>query len=462
MPLALLAGAITLPSGWKATPDGAALYVNGAIAATSAFVVDWTENTQAIQWGALGWASGDGATGFQLPFDGVISDKRIFDQELDAEAIDELFDDGGPVYEALGDMVFDGSNGSVVELPHEAAYETDAGTIAFTFAADDLSGRQGLFSKDAAGFAGGGNHTAIWLEGDALRVRLQGADDQVVLEVPGIEAGTDYDIGLTFGPDGAALYVNGAVAATTDFVMDWTENGQAIQWGALGWASGDGATGFQFPLQGVISDKRIFDQELDALAIEALFDDSLPSPVFTQPGVETYDGSTASIDEYAPNPDLQLAEGTIAFAFEADDTVGVQGLVSRDAAGFAGGGDHILIWLQNDVLNFRFQDGNASEILSVGGISADSVYEVAATFGPNGVSAWLDGALVGQSTTVVPDLSESEQYLQAGGLGWASAAGQAGALLPLDGAIADLEIYDEVLEAADIALLAFSSSFDVG
>ncbi|MDF0599064.1 Ig-like domain-containing protein, partial [Psychromarinibacter halotolerans] len=78
-----------------------------------------------------------------------------------------------PIYEAFGDTPFDGSGNSVIELPHEGKYETQAGTIAFTFQPDDTNGAQGLFAKDASGYAGGGNHFAMYLEGSTLVVRLQ-------------------------------------------------------------------------------------------------------------------------------------------------------------------------------------------------------------------------------------------------------------------------------------------------
>ncbi|MCW5698867.1 MAG: hypothetical protein KIT00_03385, partial [Rhodospirillales bacterium] len=66
---------------------------------------------------------------------------------------------------------FDGSN-DVVLVPHDDAFLLDEGAVHLWFNADDLSGRQGLFSKDASGFGAGG-HLSVYLQGDDLVVRLQ-------------------------------------------------------------------------------------------------------------------------------------------------------------------------------------------------------------------------------------------------------------------------------------------------
>ncbi|MDF0599083.1 Ig-like domain-containing protein, partial [Psychromarinibacter halotolerans] len=59
-------------------------------------VMDWTQNVEYMQWGGRGWASQSGAPGFDAPFDGTISDRRIFDTELTDDQIASLFADGPP------------------------------------------------------------------------------------------------------------------------------------------------------------------------------------------------------------------------------------------------------------------------------------------------------------------------------------------------------------------------------
>ncbi|MEO0720498.1 MAG: cadherin-like domain-containing protein, partial [Pseudomonadota bacterium] len=55
--------------------------------------MDWTQNVEAIQWGALGWGSASGAFGYKNRdnFTGTISDKRVFDTALSAPQVAEIF-----------------------------------------------------------------------------------------------------------------------------------------------------------------------------------------------------------------------------------------------------------------------------------------------------------------------------------------------------------------------------------
>ena len=86
-----------------------------------------------------------------------------------------------------------------------ATSEIAEGTIAFTFTADDITGRDALFSKDASGYRTGGHLTAfVEADGD-LYVRFQDTDRQVQLVARDlIDEGETYSFAFTFG-DGAAL-----------------------------------------------------------------------------------------------------------------------------------------------------------------------------------------------------------------------------------------------------------------
>ncbi|MFC3144280.1 cadherin-like domain-containing protein, partial [Psychromarinibacter halotolerans] len=88
--------------------------------------------------------------------------------------------------------------------------------------------------------------------------------------VPGISAGQEYEIAITFGPGGASVWVDGALMGTTPLAMDWTQNVEVIQWGGRGWASASGQAGFDAPFEGVISDRQIYDAELSPEEIATL------------------------------------------------------------------------------------------------------------------------------------------------------------------------------------------------
>ncbi|WP_425053528.1 cadherin-like domain-containing protein [Psychromarinibacter sp. S121] len=174
------------------------------------------------------------------------------------------------VYSAPGVAEFNGAASGVQELGHTAAYEISEGTIAFSFIADDTNGAQGLFTKDASGYAGGGNHFALYLEGNTLRARFQDGATEVFIDYPGIVAGEEYEIAVTFGAGGSALWVDGVMVGSSPLVMDWTQNVEVIQWGGRGWGSASGQTGFDAPFEGVIADRQIYDAALSSTDIATL------------------------------------------------------------------------------------------------------------------------------------------------------------------------------------------------
>ena len=83
--------------------------------------------------------------------------------------------------------------------------ELAAGTIELTFVADDVWGRNTLFSKDATGQEVGGHLTAFVQDG-RVKVRLQSANGEVWLKTQQgtIQEGQEYHFALTFG-DGIPL-----------------------------------------------------------------------------------------------------------------------------------------------------------------------------------------------------------------------------------------------------------------
>ena len=77
-------------------------------------------------------------------------------------------------------MSFDGHN-DFVEIPHNDNLLLDAGSVQLWFNADDVSSRQGLFSKDSTNFDDGG-HLTIWVDDGKVVVRLQSDDESYYIE----------------------------------------------------------------------------------------------------------------------------------------------------------------------------------------------------------------------------------------------------------------------------------------
>ena len=216
-----------------------------------------------------------------------------------------------PIYDAPGDMVFDGTKNSILELPHASNLQVPSGTVALGFTAVDLKGGQGLFSKDAKGFVGGGNHLSLYLQGSTLIARFQngeGGGNSISIKFPGILAGIKYDIAASFGPNGSKLYVDGVEVGSNPLVMNWSTNVEYFQWGGLGQGSDSGAAGATNPLEGTISNKQIYGVALSSTQIADLHHDggTVPNqdPVITSAAsANVAENSSFAIDVEASDGD---------------------------------------------------------------------------------------------------------------------------------------------------------------
>ena len=179
-----------------------------------------------------------------------------------------------------------------------------------------------------------------------------------------------------------------------------------------------------------------------------------PTPVLDLSGEHEFGGGNGDVINLQHDASLELSEATIAFSFSADSVVGRLGLLAKDAAGFTGGGNHLAIYIENGVLVARFQDGLIESTITHGVLNPGEEYEVAATFGPNGVELFVDGVSVGADTGLNMSWVSNQEYLQIGGLGWGSQTGQGDFADPFSGDISNVQIYDRVLDGSQIEELA--------
>jgi hypothetical protein len=181
---------------------------------------------------------------------------------------------------------------------------------------------------------------------------------------------------------------------------------------------------------------------------------ALPSlaEVFGIEGAMEFDGSRGSVQEFAPEEALRLAEAEIAFTFNADTVSGRQGLVSRDAYGTDVNDGHFTSYINNGTLFVRFQEGREAQTFQVSGIQQDTDYDVTARFGGGEVALELNGQLIGAAEFDF-DWLDNGEYLQAGANGWASQSGAAGFRDAFDGTISDLTITDTSAALSDTFLL---------
>jgi Ca2+-binding RTX toxin-like protein len=150
------------------------------------------------------------------------------------------------------------------------------GTIELWFNADDVSARQGLFSKDAAGLGTGGQISAA-LQNGLVSVGLEGLSDGAFVQ-GAVQAGTDTHLVFTFGADGMQLFLNGELVDSDGFTggldvgVDGLGNFEPLVLGAL--IDGSPNRGLGTPTDsfaGTFDEFAIYDRALAAAEIEQLF-----------------------------------------------------------------------------------------------------------------------------------------------------------------------------------------------
>jgi len=141
-----------------------------------------------------------------------------------------------------------GVPGAYFNIAHEgraAAMAQTAGTIAFSFVADNPSGgKQALFSKDASGYVDGGHLTAWIDEHGCVDLRYQSTEKSIYMKADGIEhlqAGVEYHFAFSFDGSSASLYLNGELQATKDlseypeFAAGMSGNTESLVFGSATW-----------------------------------------------------------------------------------------------------------------------------------------------------------------------------------------------------------------------------------
>ncbi len=166
------------------------------------------------------------------------------------------------IYNLSGDREFNGTTASVLKTAHKAAFETNEGTVAFSFDADTVVGRHALISKDATGQIEGGNHMRILVVDGQLRAWFEDSDSGVRLAVDGIKANVEYNVMATFDDQTVKLYLNGQLVDSDQFVMNWQDNQQTLMIGGSGATSTASVDKVTNAFDGTISDVHIWDQAM--------------------------------------------------------------------------------------------------------------------------------------------------------------------------------------------------------
>ena len=308
-----------------------------------------------------------------------------------------------PTFQQSG-MTFNGSTGSAQVLAHEAAFETAEGTLELGFTADTVRGRQGLFSKDSKYYDDGG-HFTVRIESGDLIATLQSTDATHTLTADdAINPNQAYHAAVSFGSGGFNLYLDGELVDSSPYTGGLIGNAEPVVLGANQWASGDEtADVIQDAFDGSIDTAALYDRALSGNDIAGLAGETdgtggstpeIPEDALFDASQLSFDGNVDSAQVSAHQNAYELADGTLAMSFTADDTNGRQSLFSKDSKNYDDGG-HFSLMLEGDDLVVRLQSDSATYRLEAkDAIDAGQEYDVATTFGPDGMKLFIDGAQV--------------------------------------------------------------------
>ena len=160
--------------------------------------------------------------------------------------------------------------------------------------------------------------------------------------------------------------------------------------------------------------------------------------------------------EVRHNSDLELANGTIALTFTADDVWGWHALFSKDFSGNRDGGD-LSAFIYDGRVKVRFQDDVDSVWLksAEGTISPGEEHHLTVTFGDDGFWLYLDGRMVDWELDFHQTLESNTQDLAIGANTWARSADNPNWTWDnFDGRIRDFMVFDSQYDRNAVATLA--------
>ena len=315
--------------------DGMQLYVDSVLRASNAgFTSGLGSNREPIILGANAWQTADNsAPSNQLRdlFKGSIDDLKLFDQQLDAGQITNLFNiaegncttctsnasltahwpmdlcsvDGsaGEVVDIVGNSsgatvgaastINDGKfcqagrlngTGGHINVPHTNAMSLTTGSISMWLKVPDLSyrntpdlGGMGILSRDSLNFDGGG-HLTLWLDSSGrVNARHQSTSQSYSMSSNSrvIRENTWHHLVYTFGNQRMRLFIDGRlVASNSNFNGGIAGNTEPLILGASAVRSGDNeSTPSQLRdfFKGEFDDVRLYQNELTLADIDDLY-----------------------------------------------------------------------------------------------------------------------------------------------------------------------------------------------
>lgn len=321
-------------------------------------------------------------------------------------------------------------------------------------------GGQALISQDAYAYNGGGGHFTLWVFSDgSIEARHQSDDTTAYASTDDgiISEDTWHNLVYTWGTSGMRIYVDGVLRGGNATQTYGTGNREPIIIGANAYLTetdDSSPTYLKDFFKGEIDDIKLFGAQIAQSAITELYNQSdyqcenclgengllshwpldicsldgsanevidvvngfsgvaIDGAIISEQGKYCQSSKFAGVGEhlYIPNTsEFGAAEGAISFWFKADDlqhtyqpSNGGQALFSRDSTGFDSGGHLSIRVLSSGAVKVRHQDTNSSnEIISSSGLVAeDQWYNLAYSWGSQGMRLYLDGSSIGTNSNL--------------------------------------------------------------
>lgn len=206
------------------------------------------------------------------------AEDRVFDEIVVAPVAEGYGEINGksPVFALPGTQEFTGEDEDYLDFQNDASLMLAEGTYVLNFNADDVTGDNFLFSKDANGNREGG-HLKAEVDDGQLKVRFQTEDGERSLTVSDytIEPGQDYHLAIAFGDKGLKVYLNGEmVESDVEFKQTMEMNYENLVIGATGHARDDSRDAARNEFDGTIADFKIYGEQLNEDDIATLSNSS--------------------------------------------------------------------------------------------------------------------------------------------------------------------------------------------
>lgn len=250
------------------------VWLDGQLKGEKTFDFSLEDNSEKITLGAYNGRSTAGTTDARhYAFDGKISNVKI------TETGDGDGNGGSTTPATPGQKVnqlfnhdeanLNGTVKSVVSIDHDKALEIDEGTIAFSFNADTVSKNHGLVSKASIEQR---DDFSSWISNGKLVVQFQNDQDTIQITHSGIKAGQDHDVQATFDEDHVQVWLDGKMIGERDFDMDWSQNHEHLEIGAVNFSASGMDNKLQYFFNGTISDVEIYDSALSPEDLQDMHD----------------------------------------------------------------------------------------------------------------------------------------------------------------------------------------------